>query len=167
LLASLARRSVRIMSARLNQLGVPALPFDAWTLGFRTNSDFGDAALLPETEENLRKAFKERIDPATVAVVTGFVGHDPQGRITTLGRGGSDLTATAIGAACNLDEIIVWKDVDGILSTDPRMVPNAVPIPAVSFDEAAELAYFGAKVLHPIAMMPAMKKGIPVRVKNR
>ena len=76
------------------------------------------------------------------------------------------MTATAIGAACDLDEIIVWKDVDGILSTDPRMVPAAIPIPSVSFDEAAELAYFGAKVLHPIAMMPAMKKGVTVRVKN-
>jgi aspartate kinase len=106
------------------------------------------------------------MDPDVVAVVTGFIGHDPNGRITTLGRGGSDLTATAIGASCGLDEIQVWKDVDGILSADPRMVENAVPVDDVSFNEAAELAYFGAQVLHPIAMKPAMKYNVPVRVKN-
>ena len=98
--------------------------------------------------------------------MTGFIGHTVDGKITTLGRGGSDLTATAIGAACELDEVQVWKDVDGIMSCDPRMVKGAVPIDRVSFEEASELAYFGAKVLHPIAMMPAMIKQIPVRVKN-
>jgi aspartate kinase len=106
------------------------------------------------------------MDPDVVAVVTGFIGHDPNGRITTLGRGGSDLTATAIGAACQLDEVQVWKDVDGILSSDPRLVPNAIPVPDVSYEEASEMAYFGAKVLHPIAMMPVMQYNIPVRVKN-
>jgi aspartate kinase len=101
-----------------------------------------------------------------VAVVTGFIGKEPNGKITTLGRGGSDLSATAIGAACRLDEIQVWKDVDGILSADPRLVKNAVPVDDVSYDEASELAYFGAQVLHPIAMQPAMKYDVPVRVKN-
>ena len=160
------RCSVRIMAARLNQLGVPARSFDAWDVGMDTDSTFGDAKLLPASEEAIRDSFERRIDPGTVAVVTGFIGKDPAGKITTLGRGGSDLTATAIGAALALDEIQVWKDVDGILSTDPRVVPGAIPLDRVSFEEASELAYFGAQVLHPIAMQPAQKRGVPVRVKN-
>jgi aspartate kinase len=159
------RCSVRMVAARLNQLGVPAIALDAWEVGIHTDSNFGDAKLLPTYEAACQKAF-ERIDPNTVAVVTGFLGQDPNGKITTLGRGGSDLTATALGASLNLDEIQVWKDVDGILSSDPRMVPHAVPMAHVSFEEASELAYFGAKILHPIAMHPAMLKNIPVRVKN-
>jgi aspartate kinase len=159
------RCSVRIMAQRLNQLGVPAQAFDAWDVGIYTDSQFGDAQLLPEYEKSVRKAF-ERIDANVVAIVTGFIGHDPSGKITTLGRGGSDLTATALGAALGIDEIQVWKDVDGILSTDPRVVPHAVALDQVSYEEAAELAYFGAQVLHPIAMQPAMKYNIPVRVKN-
>jgi aspartate kinase len=159
------RCSVRIMAARLNQIGVPAQAFDAWDVGIRTDSDFGDAKLLPEAESSIRAAF-DRVDPNVVAVVTGFIGHDPKKRITTLGRGGSDLTATALGAALGLDEIQVWKDVDGILTSDPRVVPNAVPVADVSYEEASELAYFGAQVLHPIAMQPAMRRNVPVRVKN-
>lgn len=160
------RCSVRIVAARLNQIGVPAQAFDSWDVGLLTDSNFGDAKLLESSEDAIRNAFQNRIDPDIVAVVTGFIGHDPTGKITTLGRGGSDLTATAIGAACKLDEIQVWKDVDGILSADPRLVENAVPVDDVSYDEASELAYFGAQVLHPIAMQPAMKYDVPVRVKN-
>jgi len=160
------RCSVRIMAARLNQLGVPAQAFDAWEVGIITSSNYGDASILPDSEAKIKKIFDTRIDPSVVAVVTGFIGHDIDKKVTTLGRGGSDLSATAIGAACDLDEVQVWKDVDGILSSDPRVVPNAVPISKVSFEEASELAYFGAQVLHPIAMQPAMRKNIPVRVKN-
>jgi len=159
------RCSVRIMAARLNQLGVPAQAFDAWDVGILTNSEFGDAKLLPECDDAIRAAF-DRLDPNVVAVVTGFIGHCPSKRVTTLGRGGSDLTATALGAALALDEIQVWKDVDGILTSDPRLVAKALPVPSVSYDEASELAYFGAQVLHPIAMQPAMKANVPVRVKN-
>lgn len=160
------RCSVRIVAARLNQIGVPAQAFDAWDVGILTDSNFGDAKILPSSEGVIRQTFHNRINPNVVAVVTGFIGHDPKGKITTLGRGGSDLTATAIGAACGLDEIQVWKDVDGILSADPRLVKNAVPVEDISYDEASELAYFGAQVLHPIAMQPAMKYNVPVRVKN-
>lgn len=159
------RCSVRIMAARLNQIGVPAQAFDAWEVGVMTDSQFGDAKLLPEHEGAVQRAF-ERVDKGVVAVVTGFIGHDPNGKITTLGRGGSDLTATALGASLGIDEIQVWKDVDGILSTDPRVVPQAIALDQVSFEEASELAYFGAQVLHPIAMQPAMKYNVPVRVKN-
>lgn len=159
------RCSVRIMAARLNQIGVPAQAFDAWEVGILTDSQFGDAKLLPEHEGAVQRAF-ERIDKGIVAIVTGFIGHDPNGKITTLGRGGSDLTATALGASLGSDEIQVWKDVDGILSTDPRVVPGAIPLDQISYEEASELAYFGAQVLHPIAMQPAMKYNVPVRVKN-
>jgi len=159
------RCSVRIVAARLNQIGVPAQAFDAWDVGVLTDSEFGDASLLPESEDAIRKAF-DRLDPNVVAVVTGFIGHDPNKQITTLGRGGSDLTATALGAALRLDEIQVWKDVDGILTSDPRLVKNAVPVSDVTYDEASELAYFGAQVLHPIAMQPARRRDVPVRVKN-
>lgn len=159
------RCSVKIMAARLNQLGIPAQSFDSWDVGILTDSKFGDARLVPSYESKVQKAF-DRIDSGIVAVVTGFIGHDPSGKITTLGRGGSDLTATAIGAALQLDEICVWKDVDGILSTDPRVVSKAVTLDQVSFEEASELAYFGAQVLHPIAMQPAQKYNVPVRVKN-
>lgn len=160
------RCSVRIVAARLNQIGVPAQAVDSWDVGIVTDSNFGDAKLLPGYEKTVKDAFSSKIDPNVVAVVTGFIGKDGKGRITTLGRGGSDLSATAIGASCGLDEVQVWKDVDGILTADPRLVNNAIPVKAVSYEEAAELAYFGAQVLHPIAMQPAMKCGIPVRVKN-
>lgn len=159
------RCSVRIVAARLNQLGVPALALDAWDAGISTDSEFGDAKLLPESHGMIRRAF-DRMDPNIVAVVTGFIGHDGKKRITTLGRGGSDLTATALGAALGVDEIHVWKDVDGILTSDPRLVKNAVPVSDITYDEASELAYFGAQVLHPIAMQPARKYNVPVRVKN-
>lgn len=99
-------------------------------------------------------------------MVTGFIGHDDQGRITTLGRGGSDLTASTLGAAVPVDEIQVWKDVNGIMTANPKVVPDAIPVPYVTFEEASELAYFGAEILHPISMVPAMRYNIPVRVKN-
>jgi len=159
------RCSVRIMAARLNQLGVPAKSFDAWEVGIMTDSEFGDAKLLPESSSLVRQAF-ESLEPDVIAVVTGFIGRNPDGKITTLGRGGSDLTATQIGAALALDEIQCWKDVDGILSTDPRLVEAAIPIHQVTYEEASELSYFGASVLHPIAMQPAMQSGTPVIIKN-
>mmetsp|Transcript_58132 Transcript_58132/g.123285 ORF Transcript_58132/g.123285 Transcript_58132/m.123285 type:complete len:438 (-) Transcript_58132:254-1567(-) len=160
------RCSVRIMAARLNQIGVPAQAFDAWDVGVFTDDTYGDAKLLPGTIDSIKERFASRIDPNVVAVVTGFIGHNTKGRITTLGRGGSDLTATAIGSALKVEEIQVWKDVDGILTADPRLVEHAVPVSHVSYEEASELAYFGAQVLHPIAMQPALKADIPVRVKN-
>ena len=160
------RCSCRIVAARLNQIGVPAQAFDAWDLGVLTNDEYGDAKLLPNCIDTICERFNKRVDPDVVAVVTGFIGHSPIGKITTLGRGGSDLTATTIGAALKVHEIQVWKDVDGILTADPRLVKTAIPVEKVSYEEASELAYFGAQVLHPIAMQPALRAGITVRVKN-
>ena len=159
------RLSVRIMAATLNNLGVPALPFDSWTLGMTTSGEFMNAEVLDESYDKIKEQLK-KFDGFTVPVVTGFIGKDKDGHITTLGRGGSDLTATVLGASSGVDEIQVWKDVDGILTADPRVVPQAIPVNEITYEEAAELAYFGAQVLHPIAMQPAIKTAIPVRVKN-
>ena len=159
------RMSVRIMAGMLNKLGVPSQFFDAWTLGLRTTSSFGSADIKDESYPNIKTTLG-KFDGQIVPVVTGFIGHDSQGRVTTLGRGGSDLTATCLGAAIGADEIQVWKDVDGIMTTDPRLVKAAQPVHTVTYEEAAELAFFGAEVLHPIAMQPAIRTNIPVRVKN-
>jgi aspartate kinase len=159
------RMSGRMVSANLQSIGVPAVQIESWDLGVQTNSDFGDAQVLDKCWPTIKQKVAE-IAPSTVAVITGFIGKDEQGCITTLGRGGSDLTASLIGAAAGYDEVQVWKDVDGILSADPRICPGALPVPRVSFDEAAELAYFGAQVLHPVAMQPAVVADMPVRVKN-
>jgi len=159
------RLSVRLMAAQLNSIGVPAQSFDAFNLGLMTNSDFKNADILEESYANVKKALGP-MDENLVAVVTGFIGKDKDGHITTLGRGGSDLTATFLAGAVGADEIQVWKDVDGIMTADPRIVPTAIPVPEITFEEAAELAYFGAKVLHPISMRPAKRANIPVRVKN-
>ena len=101
-----------------------------------------------------------------VPVVTGFLGRTADGRVTTLGRGGSDYSAALIGAALGAEEIQIWTDTSGMLSADPRVVPEARPVPRLSFAEASELAYFGAQVLHPKTLLPAMERGIPVRVLN-
>ena len=161
------RCSGRMVAACLNGLGVPSQQIESWDLGLTTCSTFGDASVLdacwPDIKKNVAAIPAE---PWTVGVITGFIGKDASGLITTLGRGGSDLTASLVGAAAEFDEVQVWKDVDGILSADPRVCANALPVPRVSYDEAAELAYFGAQVLHPVAMQPAVRTGMPVRVKN-
>ena len=99
-------------------------------------------------------------------VICGFIGQSERGFVTTLGRGGSDYTATIVGAALNADEIWLWKETEGIMSADPKIVKNAKKIPYLSYVEAMELSYFGATVLHPRAMEPVMRKKIPIRVKN-
>lgn len=159
------RMSVRIVSATLNKLGIPAQAFDAWTVGIRTSSEFGNAEICESSYSSIGKVLG-KFDGMIVPVVTGFLGHDEKGRITTLGRGGSDLTATVLGAGIPADEVQVWKDVDGIMTADPRLVKNAHPVTQITYEEAAELAYFGAEVLHPISMQPAIRSNIPVRVKN-
>ncbi|KAA8493488.1 Aspartokinase 3, chloroplastic [Porphyridium purpureum] len=161
------RMSVRIMAAhlRINE-ALPAVHFDAYDLGFRTDSNYTNAELLSCTHGLIQDAFQRLVGENTLAIVTGFIAKDEKNCVTTLGRGGSDLTATTIGAALGVTEVQVWKDVDGILSTDPRLVKDVVQVPLVTFDEASEMAYFGAKVLHPVAMQPARKYSIPVRVKN-
>ncbi|MDD2999047.1 MAG: aspartate kinase [Candidatus Riflebacteria bacterium] len=161
------RLSVRILAAYLCNAGIKAEFFDAWDIGFTSNSDFTDADVLEETYAKIAASLGNlKSDYAFTPVVTGFIAKDLNANITTLGRGGSDLTASILGAALSVDEIQVWKDVDGILTTDPRVVACAWPVTKISFEEASELAYFGAKVLHPRSILPAMARNIPVRVKN-
>lgn len=162
------RMSVRMMAAYLKSEGIDAKFYDAWDVGFVSDSNYMSAELLDEVWENIPQhltAYKEGKDSA-IPIVTGFIAKDKNGIITTLGRGGSDLTATMIGAAMKADEVQTWKDVDGILTTDPRVVKEAKPVPEVTYEEAQELAMFGSQVLHPRSMLPVRKSGTPVRVKN-
>jgi len=164
------RLSTRIFAAFLRGQGVPARQHDAWDLGLTTTDDFTQAEVLyPETLKQVGAALMlEDGRRGQLQIVTGFLGRGKStGAITTLGRGGSDLTATVIGAALALDEVQVWKDVDGVLTSDPRLVTSAMPVPFLTYDEATELAFFGATVLHPSAMQPALQcKNLGVRVKN-
>lgn len=162
------RLSVRMMAAYLKSEGIPATFYDAWDIGFVSDSNYMSAELLDETWENIPKfltGYKDGKDNE-IPIVTGFIAKDKKDTITTLGRGGSDLTATMIGAAMKAEEVQTWKDVDGILTTDPRVVKEAKPVPEVTYEEAQELAMFGSQVLHPRSMVPVRKSGTPVRVKN-
>jgi aspartate kinase len=160
------RLSVRIAAAWCNSLGINALACDAWDVGFVSDSNFTSAELLRESWDLIPQKIAPLINDGILPIVTGFIAKDQSGNITTLGRGGSDLSATMIAAACRAQEVQVWKDVDGILTADPRVVETARPVAAVSYEEAAELAYFGAQVLHPRAMQPCIKTGTPVLVRN-
>jgi len=160
------RLSVRIAAAFFQSVGINAKAFDAFDVGFISNSNYTQAELLKESWELIPEKILPLIKDNVLPVVTGFIAKDEKGSITTLGRGGSDLSATMIAAACKAEEVQVWKDVDGILTADPRIVKNALPVQNVTYEEASELAYFGAQVLHPRAMRPCMKTGTPVLVKN-
>lgn len=157
------RMSAKIIAAYLTKIGVKAQAFPAWEIGMVTNGEFGNAEPLESSYALIRKKIAAL---KSVPVVTGFIGRAKKGGITTLGRGGSDYSAAIIGAAIDAEAIQIWKEVDGILTTDPRIVPEARVVPELAFEEASELAYFGAKVLHPKAILPAMKEKIPVRVLN-
>ena len=156
-----------IFSATLISLGVNSVALTGGDAGVVTDRNFGRAKPLSKAYELIQK----RIEPLIrinkiVPVVTGFIGTTEDGIITTLGRGGSDLTATLIASAINADEVWLWKEVDGIMTADPKIVPNARVIPEISYQEAMELSHFGAKILHPKALEPVIKKRIPVRIKN-
>ncbi|MBI2264244.1 MAG: lysine-sensitive aspartokinase 3 [Armatimonadetes bacterium] len=159
------RLSARITASYFRLRGLSAKAYDAWDVGMLTSSEFTQAKPLVEAEARMKQAFS-MLPESEIPVVTGFIGKDQHGQVTTLGRGGSDYSAALIGAALRVKEIQIWTDVSGIMTGDPRVVPHARILPAVSFDEAAELAYFGAKVLHPRTIEPAITTGIPVLVKN-
>jgi aspartate kinase len=160
------RLSARIVARYFESAGMKARALDAWDAGFVSDSNFTAAELLDESWLAIPKSLAPVMADGIIPVVTGFIAKDPSGMITTLGRGGSDLSATMIAAACGAEEAQVWKDVDGILTADPRIVKNARPVSAVTYEEASELAFFGAQVLHPRAMQPCIRMGTPVLVKN-
>ena len=157
------RMSTRIAAAYFNSIDMKAKNFDAYDIGFITDSNFGSAEILSNTEEKIKESLSEI---GSIPIITGFIGKNKWGQITTLGRGGSDYTAAIIGSAMDAEEIQVWTDVDGMMTSDPRIVKEAKSIPKISFNEAAELATFGARVLHPKTILPAVKKNIPVKVLN-
>ncbi len=151
-----------ILSGVLRDMGIPSLHYTGSEAGIITDSNYGDCRPLEKTYNLI----PQRLLPLRgVPVVTGFIAKDEKGTITTLGRGGSDLSASLIGAAIDADEIWFWKETFGIMTTDPKIVPEARSIPSISYREAMELSNFGAKVLHPRSIEPAIRKGIPVRVK--
>lgn len=163
LMASFGERcSARTVAAAMRAAGVPATAVDAPAAGLRTDSAFGRARPLPD--DGRIAAFLATVDG--VPVVTGFLGGDEHGNVTTLGRNGSDYSAALFGVAVAAEEIQIWKDVDGVRTADPRVVPGALPIRSMSFVEACELTSFGSKVLHPAAMLRPMQKGIPLRVRS-
>ncbi|HEV7474456.1 MAG TPA: lysine-sensitive aspartokinase 3 [Pyrinomonadaceae bacterium] len=160
------RLSSAMFAAVLSENGVASGYVDA-RLCLVTDDEHGCAApLMLETFSSSQKQLQPLIESDTVPVLGGFIGATVSGDTTTLGRGGSDYTAALIGAALEANEIQIWTDVPGVLTADPRLVPNARTVPHLSFEEAAELAYFGAKVLHPKTLHPAIERDIPVRICN-
>lgn len=154
-----------VVSAALKQRGIPSMILDGCEAGIVTTASHGEAVAIPASEGKI----KSRVLPLltnTVPVIMGFMGCTEKGVVTTLGRSGSDYSAALIGAAIDADEIVIWTDVDGIMTSDPRIINDARVIPVISYHEVMELSYFGAKVMHPRSIEPAMKKDILVRVKN-
>ena len=150
----------------LKERGLSARVIDARSV-MVTDENFTSAEpILDLIKKKAREVFSPAIEAGTVVVTQGFIGATEGGITTTIGRGGSDYTASIFGAVLDADEIQIWTDVDGILTADPSLLPEAQLIKEMTFNEASELAYFGAKVLHPSTILPAIKKGIPVRVLN-
>ena len=166
-LSSLGERlSAPLVAAAVRELGLNSKAVDATDV-IATDDFHGSAEpLMDRTCEQCEVALRPLLADGIIPVVTGFIGATASGVLTTLGRGGSDYSATILGAALNADEVIIWTDVEGVLTADPRLVPQARTIPEISYREAAELAYFGAKVLHPKTLNPVMHAGIPVWIRN-
>jgi len=157
------RLSCRLAVSYMCAQGMPAVLVDARDI-IRTDERFGSAAVDFDASYPLIRARMQKI--AGIAVIPGFIAATAKRVTTTLGRNGSDYTASIIGAGVDAKLIEIWTDVDGVLSADPRIVPDAFVIPAISSEEAMELSYFGAKVIHPYTMVPAVEKNIPILIKN-
>jgi aspartate kinase len=160
------RLSAPLLAAALRQSGVCSEGVEATRLIVTDACHGAGEPRTDLTRELCRKNLRPLLQHGTVPVVTGYIGATVEGTPTTLGRGGSDYSATIIGAALQADEVIIWTDVDGIFTTDPRLVEEASTIPELSYKEASDLAYFGAKVLHPKSLCPVMHWHIPVWVRN-
>lgn len=160
------RLSIIVLSEYLKVLGVNAQGLNSWDIGLISNSDYGQASILEKSTELIKYNIEKLIDNNIVAIVTGFISKEKNGNITTLGRGGSDLTASYIAQAIGAQRVILWKDVEGILTSNPKIVKNTRKINCISYKEASEMAYYGAEILHPQAIFPAMEKNIAVWIKN-
>ncbi|HAF23348.1 MAG TPA: aspartate kinase, monofunctional class [Blastocatellia bacterium] len=160
------RLSARLLASALRELGVNAAAIEATELIVTDNHSGRAEPLISETRERATARLAPLLAERSVPVVTGFIGATVDGKLTTLGRGGSDYSATILGAVLDAKEIIIWTDVDGVLTADPRLVPEARTLQEISYNEAAELAYFGAKVLHPKTLRPVSEASIPVWIRN-
>ena len=165
--ASLGERmSIHLVAGRLRRVGVPAEAVSA-TEVIRTDAAFQSAApLMSVTRRQAQERLGGLLDVGIVPLVTGFVGATEAGEVTTLGRGGSDYSAAILGDALGCDEVWIYTDVDGVMTADPRVVKEARSLSALSYREMSELAYFGARVLHPKTIRPVIERGIPLRIKN-
>ncbi len=161
------RLSAIIIWGTLEVLGLRTLCLTGKDAGITTDSNFGEARPLMElTSSQVKKNLGGMLEDGVVPVITGYIAANKEGYVTTLGRGGSDYTATIIGSALRADEVWIWTDVDGLMTADPLIVPSAQVIKEISFPEATEMALFGARRMHPRAFQPAMNRGLPVRIRN-
>ena len=163
------RFSASLIASILSAKGLPAVYVDSRLL-VKTNDNFGKAAVAEEETYSLIRSWYESTpglkDGSVLPVAAGFIGSSADGSTTTLGRGGSDLSAAIFGAALDAAEVEIWTDVDGILTADPRQVKSAFPVQSLSYEEAMELSHFGAKVIYAPTIRPAMEKGIPISIRN-
>ena len=155
-----------IISAALREVGIPSFQISGCDAGIVTDGVHGAATALSESYPRIAKRIGLKVSAGVVPVIQGFAGCSLDGVVTTLGRSGSDYSGAIIGAGIDAEQIIIWTDVDGVMTTDPRMIPEARVIDSISFLEMMEMSYFGAKVIHSRALIPAMEKNIPVYVKN-
>jgi aspartate kinase len=161
------RLSAPIVWGALRGLKLETQYFTGKEAGIVTDSNFGEASpLMNVTIHQLREKIGPLLEKRIVPVVTGYLAATQDGVVTTLGRGGSDYTATLLGAALAADEVWIWTDVDGIMTADPKIIPSAKMLSELSYQEAAEMAIFGAKAMHPRALEPVMKENIPARIRN-
>ena len=160
------RISSRLVALALTERGLPASNLDSRDLFVTEARHGGASAKVGPTRDRLKRAVPPVLSEGRVPVIGGFIATAENGSPTTLGRGGSDYTATLAGAALDAEEIQIWTDVDGVMSADPSLIDSARSLPVLSLREASELAYFGGRVLHPSTMLPAIERGIPIRVLN-
>jgi len=161
------RLSINLVAFMLNELGIKAVPLTGKDVGIVTDSNFGGAKpLMDTTRLHVSHTIENLLQKKTMPVIGGFAGADQHGNITTFGRGGSDYTATIIASSIKADEVWLMSDVDGLMTTDPKIIKNAKLIKEVSYIEAMEMALFGAKYIHPRALEPLVAKKIPLRIRN-
>ncbi len=161
------RLSINLVAFTLNEMGIKAIPLTGKDVGIVTDSNFGGAKpLMDTTRLHVSHTVENLLQKKTMPVIGGFAGADQHGNITTFGRGGSDYTATIIASSIKADEVWLMSDVDGLMTTDPKIVKDAKLIKEVSYIEAMEMALFGAKYIHPRALEPLVAKKIPLRIRN-
>lgn len=160
------RSSARLVAGALRAAGFESVAIDATELIVTDDRHTRAEPLMTQTRERVTARLRPLLAEGVVPVVTGFIGATRAGVATTLGRGGSDYSATILGASLDADEVIIWTDVDGVMTADPRLVSEARTLDSISYAEAAELAYFGAKVLHPKTLRPVVERRIPVAIRD-